>query len=1049
MTKFQTYSHYKLPITRDPLNFGKLIDQTNNKFIIQLSTRNIAVINHSEKENFIKIFRNGDLVLEFRDKFISENSFIRFLNDTKFLFENDKLISTQISNAFNLFLNKITPFSTYLGSSLNSIITYSDTNALILNNPLYKFMYIYELFIVIYFIFLYFHDTSTLVSIVPFIPKNIIKLRKIKSKNVWNEFILNINNKIFTRDLFEKQFNKFWNTIENEFTNNNHMFVLFKIKYKGTDYVTIGALQRLNLNDKDWYFNWIINNMEFKSEYYNETQIESFIFSYGFKEGLAPIKESFKENLSIQNYKNNKLPISYNPLDYGKIITKFVYDNYTHFVIQTKEGNLINFLKFDGYNEIEIFNKGDIIVKFNDQFISENKFIRILDNKKFLFENNKEILYVKDMKTRFISKLAEIKNFKNKFITLDIETFIKNSILKVYCISNFDGISKNSYFLSDYKNHEELILSALKSIMLRKYNGYNVYIHNLAKFDIIFLLKYLTQLGSVHPIIHNGRIICINLNYGPDNKYQIQFRDSYLILLASLMKLCKSFKVDIVKSIFPHLFVNENNLDYIGPVPDLKYFNNVSKEDYLEYSKQFNNNWSLKNEAIKYCLIDCVSLHQVISKFADMIFELFGRSIHHYPTLPSLAFAIFRAKFMSEENIPQLSGKIAKDIRSGYTGGAVDMYIPENLDNTEVYCYDVNSLYPSQMQSQEMPIRTPNYFKGNIRLLDKNALGFFYCKITAPNNLKHPILQTHVKTANGTRTIAPLGTWEDMIFSKEMDNAMKFGYKFEIIWGYTFESAYIFSDYVSYLYNFRLNYPKSDPLNFLAKILLNSLYGRFGMDDNFTEVNIIHKDYYSDFENKFIEYILDSEDLGDYKLVSFKNDSSVNEDQATHNVSIGIAAAITAYARIHMSQFKNNPDFNLYYTDTDSVYLDKPLADNLVDSKSLGKLKLENICKKAIFLSPKVYYLETIDGSIIYKVKGLSHETELSLQDFKNLLFKDAFIEKTHTKWFRSLSKAEIQLLEQVYTLKVTDNKRRLIYKKGKLIGTVPYIINKDKEILN
>jgi len=45
-----------------------------------------------------------------------------------------------------------------------------------------------------------------------------------------------------------------------------------------------------------------------------------------------------------------------------------------------------------------------------------------------------------------------------------------------------------------------------------------------------------------------------------------------------------------VKSIFPHLFVNENNLDYIGPVPDFKYFNNVSKEDYLEYSKKFNNN---------------------------------------------------------------------------------------------------------------------------------------------------------------------------------------------------------------------------------------------------------------------------------------------------------------------------------------------------------------------------------------------------------------------------------------------------------------------------
>jgi len=50
-----------------------------------------------------------------------------------------------------------------------------------------------------------------------------------------------------------------------------------------------------------------------------------------------------------------------------------------------------------------------------------------------------------------------------------------------------------------------------------------------------------------------------------------------------------------------------------------------------------------------------------------------------------------------------------------------------------------------------------------------------------------------------------------------------------------------------------MNYPKSDPMNYLAKILLNSLYGRFGMDDNFTEVNIIHKDYYSDFETKYLD----------------------------------------------------------------------------------------------------------------------------------------------------------------------------------------------------
>lgn len=56
-----------------------------------------------------------------------------------------------------------------------------------------------------------------------------------------------------------------------------------------------------------------------------------------------------------------------------------------------------------------------------------------------------------------------------------------------------------------------------------------------------------------------------------------------------------------------------------------------------------------------------------------------------------------------------------------------------------------------------------------------------------------------------------------------------------------------------------------------------------------------------------------------------------------------MSSAITAYARIHMSQFKNKirlirfPDFNLYYTDTDSVYINRLLPDNMINSKVLGK----------------------------------------------------------------------------------------------------------------
>jgi hypothetical protein len=141
-----------------------------------------------------------------------------------------------------------------------------------------------------------------------------------------------------------------------------------------------------------------------------------------------------------------------------------------------------------------------------------------------------------------------------------------------------------------------------------------------------------------------------------------------------------------------------------------------------------------------------------------MIFELFKISIHKYPTLSSLAFTIFRTHFLLSDTIPQLSGQIEKDIRASYTGGAVDMYIPRPPKGVKTFCYDVNSLYPYVMKEFDMPTGKPIQFYGNIRKYEPEAFGFFYCKITTPENLMHPILQTHVKTNNMTRTIAPLGS---------------------------------------------------------------------------------------------------------------------------------------------------------------------------------------------------------------------------------------------------------------------------------------------------
>jgi hypothetical protein len=119
----------------------------------------------------------------------------------------------------------------------------------------------------------------------------------------------------------------------------------------------------------------------------------------------------------------------------------------------------------------------------------------------------------------------------------------------------------------------------------------------------------------------------------------------------------------------------------------------------------------MRDETVNYCSKDCISLYQVIIKFSELIFELFKIDIHKYPTISSLAFGIYRSKFMSENNnIPQLSGQIAKDIRQSYTGGAVDMYIPRPPKGVKLFGYDVNALYPFTMHDFDMPIGKPTFF---------------------------------------------------------------------------------------------------------------------------------------------------------------------------------------------------------------------------------------------------------------------------------------------------------------------------------------------------
>ena len=92
----------------------------------------------------------------------------------------------------------------------------------------------------------------------------------------------------------------------------------------------------------------------------------------------------------------------------------------------------------------------------------------------------------------------------------------------------------------------------------------------------------------------------------------------------------------------------------------------------------------------------------------------------------------------------------------------------------------------------------------------------------------------------------------------------------------------------------------------------------------------------------------------DLDLNTLKN---MNKDVKSN---VAISAAVTAYARIEMIKFKTDPSYNIFYTDTDSIFINKPLPDYLIgDGLDLMKNELKKygcqFIERAIFVGNKKY----------------------------------------------------------------------------------------------
>ena len=317
---------------------------------------------------------------------------------------------------------------------------------------------------------------------------------------------------------------------------------------------------------------------------------------------------------------------------------------------------------------------------------------------------------------------------KTEFVTMDIETIVQNNNIVPYLICAYNG---NSYIESFSNNQKELFKNFINGLLTLFHEDNKilyVFAHNLSGFDGIFLLKHLLQFGEVEPLLFNGKLITIKLKlnivgWGAAHKGKtIIFKDSYLLLPTALRKLAIVFNASEVKGIFPYKL---NDIFYEGLFPRFEHFTGVSIENYLTISNLYINKiWNFKNESIKYCKLDCQILYEIITTFSDLIFNEFKVNIHKVLTLPSLSMRIFKVNYMPKDTVYQIHGPVEKNIRQSYTGGAVDVYIPHNrltnwldpnVQYENIYCYDVNSLYPTVMAEQPIPIGKPITFTGDIR----------------------------------------------------------------------------------------------------------------------------------------------------------------------------------------------------------------------------------------------------------------------------------------------------------------------------------------------
>lgn len=297
-----------------------------------------------------------------------------------------------------------------------------------------------------------------------------------------------------------------------------------------------------------------------------------------------------------------------------------------------------------------------------------------------------------------------------------------------------------------------------------------------------------------------------------------------------------------------------------------------------------------------------------------------------------------------ERWFPVLPVELDADIRRAYKGGFVYLH-PKYKDarGLQGITLDVNSLYPSVMYGCVLPFGYPMYFEGKPETDEKYNL--FIVRIECAFDLKPnhiPTLQLkntrrfveteYLTTSDGDIVEMTLTSVDLALLLDHYDvSSLRYinGYKFKGVTG-------LFKEYIDYWSHIKET--NTGALRQLAKLMLNSLYGKFA-----TNPNAVKKVPMIDHDG-LVQYTLDDPDIRD-------------------PVYTAMGAFITAYARNKTIRSAQAVYDRFVYADTDSLTL---IGDELPEGLDVHPTKLgcwahEGAFSDSKFIRAKTY-MKTIDG---------------------------------------------------------------------------------------